>query len=303
MTLNCDLAGSVAALGNFDGVHLGHQALLAHAREAAQQLGAPAAAVVFAPHPRAFFRPHDPPFRLQSDMQRRRCLAALGFATVHALPFDAALASLSPQAFVREVLVAQLGLRGVVVGEDFRFGAGRAGGGRDLQRLAGEAGLQALLAPLVHTPGGPKASSSLVRAALREGAMEEARRLLTRPWAIAGSVQQGAQRGRTIDFPTANIPLWDYQPPAFGVYAIEVRLPCGALRPGVANIGVRPTLGGTPEPLLEAHLFDFEGSLYGEELEVALLYFLRAEQRFESFQALRTQISQDAAAARRLLNA
>lgn len=303
MDKESDLAGTVAALGNFDGVHLGHQAMLAHAMEAAQRLGARATVVVFEPHPRAYFQPNQPAFRLQSNLQRKRALAQRGFSSVHALAFDAALAALSPEAFVREVLVGRLGLCGVVVGEDFRFGAGRTGDGQDLARLAAEANLQAFLAPLLSLPGGLKASSSQVRAALREGAVEEAERLLTRPWAIAGLVQQGAQKGRTINFPTANIPLGDYLRPAFGVYAIRVRLPDGETRPGVANIGVKPTLGGVPEPLLEAHIFDFAGSLYGQELEVALLHFLRPEQRFETFQALRAQIILDAEAARGLLRA
>lgn len=294
--------GAVAALGNFDGVHRGHQHVLHHACRLARRRGAPAAAIVFEPHPRRYFQPEAPPFRLQSSGQRARALAEQGLDRLYELPFDAAMAGRSAENFIAEVLGRQLGLAGLVVGADFRFGKGRGGDITTLQWLAPDLGFVAEAAPLLADEG-QKVSSSVIRTALLEGRVQDAGNLLGRPWAIEGVVQAGAQRGRTIGFPTANVGLGAYQRPAFGVYAVRVRCaPAADWRPGVANLGLRPTVqGGASEPLLEAHLFDFEGDLYGRLLEVALVAFIRPERRFEDFAALRAQIAADAATARGLL--
>lgn len=294
-----DWRGAVAALGNFDGVHRGHQVVLAHARALSRSLGAPFAVIVFEPHPRRYFQPHALPFRLQSPAQRAAALAVLGADLLFELPFDEAIAGCSAEAFTRDILCERLGLAAVVVGTDFRFGKGRSGDSAALARFGAALGLQVQAAPVLESAG-EKVSSTSIRTALVEGRMTDAATLLTRPWAIEGTVEQGAQRGRTIGFPTANVPLGAYQRPAYGVYAVQVRGAFGR-KPGVANIGVKPTVGGAPAPLLEAHLFDFEGDLYGATLEAALLDFIRPEQRFESLEALTRQIALDAETARRLL--
>lgn len=296
-----ELRGAVAALGNFDGVHIGHQAVIAAARVRASALSAPSAVIVFEPHPRQHFAPQAPPFRLQTPDQRARAIEALGVTALFELRFDAAMAGRSAEAFAAEVLAQALGVRVVLIGEDFRFGRGRAGGAAELARFGAELGFEVGTTDLLGF-GGEKISSSQIRAALREGRVEEAARLLGRPFAIEGEVLQGAQRGRSIGFPTANQALRAYQRPAFGVYAVEARLAPGERPwPGVANFGVKPTIGGAPEPLLETHLFDFAGDLYGRAIEVSLLHFLRPERRFDSFEMLRAQIAADAAAARALL--
>jgi len=294
---------AVAAMGNFDGVHLGHQAVVAAAREQAAALAAPLAVITFEPHPRRYFHPAAPPFRLQSAAQRARCLAALGVQFLFERAFDAALASCTPEAFVREVLCEDLGVAGVVTGSDFRFGQGRRGDFAALKELGRALGIAAIAAPM-QAVDGAKVSSSAIRAALAEGRVRDAAAALTRPFAIEGTVETGAQRGRSIGFPTANVALGDYQRPAFGVYAVRARIAEEAFwRPGVANIGVKPTVGGAPAPLLETHLFDFAGDLYGRTLEVALVEHLRPERRFESFAALTAQIAKDAETARAALGA
>lgn len=295
--------GAVAALGNFDGVHLGHQAVIAEAAALARSLGAPPAAAVFTPHPRRVFQPDAEPFRLMTDAQRVRALAAAGAAMVHHIPFNRALAQMSPERFVGEVLDEGLGLKGVVIGADFCFGRDRAGDARTLQALGAARGLKVAIAAPVSAGGGTgKISSSEVREALRAGAPEQAAALLGRPFAVEGEVRRGDQRGRTLGFPTANLALGDYVRPAFGVYAVTVDLGGGQALPGVANIGRRPTVDGTGVRL-EAHLFDVDGDLYGRTISCALVAFLRAEQRFDGLDALKAQIAEDCAAARRRLGA
>ncbi|MGE0045507.1 MAG: bifunctional riboflavin kinase/FAD synthetase [Hyphomonadaceae bacterium] len=293
-----DLRGGAIALGVMDGVHLGHQAVLADAREAAKRLGAPFAAVVFEPHPRNHFRPDAPPFRLQTPQQRARVLTALGADAVFQIPFNAEIASLGDEEFSRVILRDALGIKHVTVGFDFQYGQGRQGRIESLRDQGKQFGFSVgVVAPVERN--GEKVSSTAIRERLSEGALDEATAMLTRPWAIEGEVVHGQQRGRTIDFPTANIALGAYQRPRFGVYAVRASVDGTSLN-GVANIGVRPTVG-TDAPLLEAHLFDFAGDLYGRTLEVEILSFIRPEQKFESFDALKAQIGADAAEARRRL--
>lgn len=297
--------GGVAALGNFDGVHAGHRTVLDLARKLAGRIGADPVAAVFSPHPRVFFRPDDPPFRLMSDGQRARALREAGMARVETIRFDAALSSMSPEDFVRDVLVGQLGVEGVVTGADFCFGKGRAGNAATLETLGAQYGFAVAIAPSLGSDRlqtGVKISSSAVREAIREGDMERAGLLLERPWAIEGEVSHGDKRGRTLGFPTANVPLGDYLRPKAGVYAVRAHLP-GRSEPvgGVANCGKRPTVEGTEERL-EVHLFDFAGDIYGEVIEVEMTAFIREERRFESLEALKSQIAADSAEARGVLD-
>jgi riboflavin kinase/FMN adenylyltransferase len=296
--------GASLALGNFDGVHRGHQAVIAAAIDHAAAHGQSAGAVVFEPHPRQVFQPAAPPFRLQSGAQRARALRALGAATVIEIAFDHAFAALTPQAFAEEVLIRRIGIAHVCIGMDFRYGKARAGDAEILVAQGRDLGFAVTVVDAVDDSDHPgdKISSSAVRAALVAGDPVLARRLLGRPFAIEGLVVHGQARGRTIAFPTANIGLGAYVRPALGVYAVEVRLPDGALHHGVANLGVRPTVAASEaEPLLETHLFDFNGDLYGQRLEVGLVGFIRPERKFESFDALTRQIAVDAAEARRQL--
>ena len=289
-----ELRGASIALGVLDGVHRGHQAVLA----AAAAHGAALAAAVFEPHPKQYFLPDAPPFRLQNAGQRARAIEALGATAVFQLPFDHALAALSEEAFAREIIVGALGATHVSVGSDFRYGHNRAGDAASLQREGAALGFGVTIVQDV-TEAGARISSSAIRALVAAGDLAQATAFLTRPFAIEGAVIQGAQRGRTIGFPTANIALSDYVRPAFGVYAVRVNVD-GASVAGVANIGVKPTLG-VAEPLLEAHLFDFNGDLYGKTIETALIFFLRPERKFDSFDALKAQIHTDAQQARALL--
>ena len=295
--------GAVLALGNFDGVHRGHAAVIAQARALADELGRAPGAAVFSPHPRALFQPDAEPFALMSDAQRVRALQAEGAQIIHHIVFDRTLSQMSPEAFVEEVLHEGFGAAGVVTGADFCFGKGRAGSAADLERLCAQAGIAVRIAPAVAAADARgKISSSDVRAALRGGDPEHAAQLLGRPFAIEGVVQDGDKRGRTIGFPTANIALGAYVRPAFGVYATRSRLDDGRVYPGVANLGRRPTVDGT-QARLEVHLFDFAGDIYGRTLETELIAFLRAEKKFDGLDALKTQIAADSAAARRLLGA
>lgn len=294
--------GASAALGNMDGVHLGHQAVIADAARAAAALEAPLAAVVFDPHPRLFFQPDAAPFHLQTPGQRARALAALGVARVIELRFDADLASLTDFGFAAETLAQGLGLRHVSVGADFRFGRGRMGDAEALARHGRALGFSVGAVAPVGDGFGAKISSTAIRTALAEGRPEDAGRWLGRPFAIQGAVLTGFQRGRTIGVPTANVELGAYQRPAFGVYAVRADLGDGIWRAGVANVGVKPTVSSELLPLVETHVFDFEGDLYGRTIEVGLLHFLRPERKFESFEALTRQIAEDAAQARRLLS-
>jgi riboflavin kinase/FMN adenylyltransferase len=291
--------GAVMALGNFDGVHGGHQRVIAEAGTVARTRNLALAATVFEPHPRQFFRPDSPPFRLQSPGQRARALEALGVDILFELKFDAALAAMTDTEFVQKILAERLAVAHVVVGADFIFGKNRMGDTAALTRLAAARGITVSAVPVLG--GAQKVSSSAIRTALTDGRMEDAAALLTRPWAIEGIVLPGAALGRTIGFPTANLALGAYQRPAFGVYAVTIDIGDGARRLGVANIGVKPSVAAGAEPLLEVHLFDYADDLYGRRIEAALVKFIRPEQKFASFDALKAQIAADALTARTII--
>ena len=298
--------GSVVAIGNFDGVHLGHQAVIGEARRLASALGAPCAVLTFEPHPRSFFRPDDPPFRLTPLRLKARALEALDIDLLFALRFDASFAAFSAERFVAEVLgEIDDAARHVVTGYDFVFGQGRAGNAVLLERLAKEHGYAYTAVSPVASETGEIYSSTQIRAYLQQGRPAQAARLLGRPWEIEGRVEAGQQRGRTIGFPTANVRLADVLQPMRGVYAVRAGIDRGADTEwfdGVANFGSRPTVDGK-SVWLEIHLFDFDGDLYGRHLRVAFVEFLREEAKFPSFDALREQIARDGAAARALLGA
>jgi riboflavin kinase/FMN adenylyltransferase len=291
-----------AAIGNFDGVHRGHQALMRRVVDVAQSKGARAGAVVFDPHPRRFFRPDDPPFLITTPAQRNRFLRAAGAAAVLSLKFDAALAALSPDAFVVEVLKKRLALAGVAVGRDFRFGKGRVGDADGLAALCAAHDLSAVIIdPVVEEGHSDKIGSTAIREAILSGAVDRAATMLGRLWTVPGIVGTGNRVGRTLGFPTANLTLGDLIEPRRGVYAVKAIVDGGSLD-GVANFGRRPTVG-SQAPLLEAHLFDFSGDLYGKEIEVAFVRFIRDEKKFDGLDALKAQIAEDCLAARRLLGA
>ncbi len=292
--------GAAAAVGAFDGVHRGHQAVIGAAREAAERLSAPLAVVTFEPHPRRWFQPEAAPFRLMTTCQMARALEAQGVERLHLLPFDAGMAAMSDVAFARDVLAGGLGLRHAAVGFDFTYGKGRTGSPEALTRMGRELGFSVSVTERVDDRSGLKLSSSAVREALAAGDMARATRILGRPFAIEGEVVHGDKRGRTIGVPTANVRMGDYMRPAYGVYATRTRLPDGRLIDGVANLGVRPMFK-VPEPLLEVWLFDFNESLYGQTVEPELVAFLRGEMSFDDLDALKVQIDADARAARAAL--
>jgi riboflavin kinase/FMN adenylyltransferase len=296
--LPADARGASVALGNFDGVHLGHAHVLRAAHSARPE--APRAVLTFEPHPREHFRPDDPPFRLTLPAERAAGLAALGVRILYELPFDAAFSLMTAEQFVADVLHAGLGARHLVTGPDFAFGHRRGGNASFLAQRAEALGIGITTAPLLSDEDGP-ISSTRIRRALQDGYPERATALLGRPWAILGPVTHGDKRGRTIGFPTANVPLGRHLEPARGVYAVTVRLPDGTAYPGVANIGRRPTVNAGPESRLEVNLFGFAGDLYHAEIAVSLHAFLRGERRFAGIDALRAQIAADAEQARALL--
>lgn len=291
--------GATVALGNFDGVHLGHAALVRAAHAARPD--APRAVLTFEPHPREVFRPDDPPFRLTLSAERADALAALGVELLYELPFTRDFSLMPAETFVAEVLHAGLGARHLVCGPDFAFGYRRGGDTGFLAAHAEAFGMGLTLVPLVKDAQGPL-SSTRIRRALQDGYPERATAELGRPWAIRGEVAHGDKRGRTISFPTANIALGRHLEPARGVYAVTVRLPDASVYRGAANIGRRPTVNEGPESRLEVNLFDFDDDLYGQELTVALHAYIRPEVRFSGLDALKAQIARDAAEARRLLD-
>jgi riboflavin kinase/FMN adenylyltransferase len=290
--------GASVALGNFDGVHLGHAHVLRTAHAARPD--APLAVLTFEPHPREVFRPDDPPFRLTLAPERAAALAALGVRILYELPFDRAFSTMSAEAFVTEVLHAGIGARHLVCGPDFAFGYRRGGDVAFLATRAEGFGIGLTVATPFGNGAGP-ISSTRIRRALQDGYPERAAAQLGRPWTITGEVMHGDARGRTLGFPTANIPLGRHLEPARGVYAVTVRLPDGSTYGGVANIGRRPTVSAGLESRLEVNLFGFAGDLYGQTLAVSLHAFLRSERRFAGIEELRAQIAADAAEARRLL--
>ena len=292
------LRGAVVALGNFDGVHKGHQAVIAAARAEAKARGVPLGVVSFEPHPRSFLNPGAPEFRLTPLAAKARALGRLGVDFIVALAFDATMAATSAEAFVDDILVAGLGAAHVVIGYDFCFGRGRSGNAEFLSRLGAARGFGLTVVEAVRHDG-EVYHSTLIRQLLAEGKPREAGRLMGHWWHIEGPVLPGDQRGRTIGFPTANIALEGYMHPALGVYAVRVEVD-GRTYGGVANFGKRPTFD-KKDALLEVHLFDFAGDLYGKTLVVAFVAFLRAERKFAGLDELKAQIAADSEEARRIL--
>ena len=291
--------GAAAALGNFDGVHLGHRAIIAAARRPGRPLGV----VTFEPHPRRFFQPDAPPFRLTTPEEKARLLAAGGIERLHLLAFDRALAGMSAEGFVEEVLAGGLGLTHLVVGRDFRFGKGRAGDVALLERLGPALGMEVTVHGLVG--GAEPYSSSAIRAALRAGDCAAAARQLGRWHGVAGRVVHGDRRGRDLGYPTANLEFGEQVIPRYGIYAAEVEVHDGPHRgrhAGVASIGERPTFG-VNRPNFEVHLFDFSGDLYGATITAGLVARLRDEIAFEGPEALIRQMDRDATEARAALAA
>jgi riboflavin kinase/FMN adenylyltransferase len=300
-----DARGASAAIGNFDGVHLGHLAVIGLAREAATRLGAPLGVVTFDPHPREFFRPDTPAFRLMTPGAKAHRLDKIGVDLLFSLPFDAALSQLSAEAFARDVVAQGLGLAHVVVGADFCFGKGRLGTADDLVRFGAELGFGVTVADLQSFETGDPVSSTRIRAALSAGRPRDAAAMLGHWHRIEGPVLHGEKRGRTLGYPTANMSLDGLHPPAFGVYAVLVDVLEGPHRGsyhGVASLGVRPMFGVNTANL-ETFLFDFGGDLYGAPVSVALVDFLRPEMTFDGVDGLIAQMDRDSTRAREILAA
>jgi riboflavin kinase/FMN adenylyltransferase len=290
--------GATVALGNLDGVHLGHVAVLraAHAARPDLALGA----VTFEPHPREHFRPDDPPFRLTLLAGKAAALSAAGATHVFALRFDDALAAMSAEDFVEQVLHRGVGARHLACGADFAFGHRRGGDVALLQREAEARGIGLTIVPPVQH-GGEAISSTRIRRLLQDGYPDRAAEKLGRPWEIRGEVVHGDKLGRVLGWPTANMWLGRHLEPARGVYAVTVALPDGREAKGVANVGRRPTLGGDPQTRLETYIFDFAGDLYGQEIGVRLVRFLRPDAKFAGLEELKAAIAQDVEDARAAL--
>lgn len=293
------LRGAIIALGNFDGFHLGHQAVAGEAIAWARAEGRPAIIATFDPHPVRFFKPEAAPFRLTTLDQRQELFAAAGADAMLVFAFDAELASTAAEDFMAKLLVERLGAAGVVTGEDFTFGKARGGNIELLKTRGAELGLSSRAVGAVMLDG-EVVSSSRIREALKAGDCETATCLLTRPFAIRGVVQHGDKVGRTIGFPTANLPLGNYLRPHYGIYAVSAQLADGTRLHGAANLGIRPSFD-PPKELLEPHFFDWSGDLYGQEIEVAFHHFLRPEAKFDSLDALTRQMLVDCDQARKLL--
>jgi len=291
--------GGIVALGNFDGFHRGHQAVVGAAVARAHAEGRPALVATFDPHPVRYFKPDAAPFRLTTLDQREALFAAAGADAMVVFAFDAALASLTAEAFARERLADHIGAAGVVTGEDFTFGRAKSGNVAVLAALGEALGFTAqAVAPVAD--GGEPVSSSRIREALRGGRPREAAALLTRPFAIRGVVEHGAKLGRTIGYPTANLTLGTYLRPAYGIYAVRARLDDGRVVAGAANLGIRPSFD-PPVELLETYLFDFACDLYGRTIEVELIEYLRPEAKFDGLEALSAQMTLDCERARAIL--
>jgi riboflavin kinase/FMN adenylyltransferase len=304
------LRGAVVAIGNFDGVHRGHRALIAEAKIQAEARRSPLAVLSFEPHPQEYFKPSPESFRLTPLRAKARLLADLGVDALFALAFDAEMATRTPQDFVLNVLGTGLGISGAVVGHDFEFGRKRAGNLATLSYMGEMEGFtvtafDAVTAHSSHEKSGDeKISSTLIRQMLKQARPEEAARLLGHPWAVEARVEHGDARGRTMGFPTANMHLGHCLAPAFGVYAVRVNILEGdravSRHDGVANFGIRP-MYQVNVPLMETHLFDFDGDLYGKYLSVELIQYIRPEAKFANLDALIAQIAADAAKARGIL--
>lgn len=297
-----DDRGASAAIGNFDGVHIGHQSVIGLAGEAGARIDAPLGVLTFEPHPREFFAPDAPPFRLTGPEARAHRLEKLGVERLYELNFNTALSALSPEAFAKNVISEGLGLRHVVVGRDFCFGKGRAGSASDLERFGAEMGFGVTIAELLEGDRG-EVSSTAIRNALSEGRPRDAARMLGHWHRIDGPVLGGEQRGRDLGYPTANMSIKGLHPPKFGVYAVLVDVLTGPHQGhyhGAASLGMRPMFHGE-EPNLETYLFDFSGDLYSAELSVGLVEYLRPEETFDSLEAFIARMDADCARAREIL--
>jgi riboflavin kinase/FMN adenylyltransferase len=298
-----ELRRSVVAIGNFDGIHRGHQEVIGKAGRLARELGGPQTVLTFEPHPRSFFAPDAPPFRLTPFRTKARLIEALGVDLLVALHFDEELSRLSAESFAREVLGEGLGVRHVVVGDNFHFGHKRQGDIALLQGIGRECGFDVSAIGRIRGPGGDPYSSSLIREYLAQGNPTRAALLLGRYFEIEGRIQEGERLGRDLGYPTANIAQGDMLLPAFGVYAVRAAIDHGTevvWHAGVASLGVRPTVGGKT-PLLEVHLFDFDDDIYGHHLRVALVDFQRPEVKFDSLEAMKVQMKEDERRARMTL--
>lgn len=294
------LRGGIVALGNFDGFHLGHQAVVGAAIKQAKDEGRPAIVATFDPHPMRHFHPDTAPFRLTSLDQREEMFGECGADAMLVFHFDGDLAGVSAQDFIASLMCEHIGASGIVTGEDFSFGKGAKGNAAMLAELSARHGFSTRAIAPVAADGAP-VSSSRIREALQAGDCETATALMTRPFAVRAVVQHGDKRGRTIGYPTANLAMGAYLRPRFGIYAVTGRvLSTGEMLKGAANIGIRPTFD-PPIELLEPYFFDFSGDLYGQEIEVAFHRFLRPEAKFDSLEALTEQMDKDCAEARAVL--
>ncbi len=291
--------GGVVALGNFDGFHAGHQAVVGRAVALAKERGVPALVGTFDPHPVRHFKPDAAPFRLTTLDQREALFSAAGADAMIVFQFGPELASVSADDFISDWLIGHLGVSGVVTGEDFTFGKGRSGHIDELARIGPPLGLTAEAVGAVTDAEGV-ISSSRIREALEAGDCATATRLLTRPFTVRGLVQHGDKVGRTIGFPTANVDMGQYLRPRYGIYAVKGRLPDGRVLNGAANLGIRPSFD-PPKELLEPHFFDFAEDLYGHTIDVEFHHFLRGEAKFDGLDALTAQIAKDCDVARDLL--
>ena len=292
--------GAAAAIGNFDGVHLGHQAVIDLTRSVAD--GAPLGVLTFEPHPREYFAPNAPAFRLMNAAAKANRLEKLGVERLYQIPFNEALAALSPRAFAQDIIADRLGLTHVVVGEDFCFGLDRAGNTQDLQKFGEEMGFGVTIAPMLTNTSG-SVSSTAIRTALTQGNPLLAAEMLGHWHRIVGPVITGDQRGRDLGYPTANMSIDGLHQPKLGVYAVKVDVldgPHAGSYDGAASIGVRPMFG-VNTPNCESFLFDFSGDLYGAEISVALVHYLRPEEKFDTLEALITQMDADCIRAREIL--
>lgn len=293
------MRGAIIALGNFDGFHKGHQAVVQAAIDWAKSENRPVIVATFDPHPVRHFKPDTPPFRLTTLDQRERLFTAAGADAMLVFEFDAQLAATTAEDFVEKLLVERFGAAGVVTGEDFTFGKGRAGNVDVMKELGAPLGLATETVSAVNEDG-DVVSSSRIRGALEEGDCETAARLLTRPFAIEGTVIHGDKNGRDLGFPTANVDMGHYLRPKYGIYAVKGRLPDGRVVNGAANLGIRPSFD-PPKELLEPHFFDLDEDLYGQVIEVELHHFLRGEEKFDDLDALIVQMEKDCERARLLL--
>ncbi|MEQ8195209.1 MAG: bifunctional riboflavin kinase/FAD synthetase [Rhodospirillales bacterium] len=304
--LPADLRGAAIAVGNFDGVHKGHQAVINEAGRIARAETRPWAVLTFDPHPRQVFKPDTEPFRLTPGTAKERLIGALGVDYLMVLTFDKAFSQRAAEAFVKDILVEALGAHHVVSGYDFAFGQGRKGNCELLLRMGRTLGFDFTAVQAVHDEAGAVFSSTRVRDCLTAGDPQAAARILGRPFEIEGTVEKGEARGRTIGFPTANVAMGAYLRPANGVYAVRAALADGPgirdirWHDGVANLGLRPTFAGD-NVVLEVHLFDFKGDLYAKTLRVAFIDYIRAEKKFDGIDGLKAQIARDCARARAIL--